>query len=251
MKYSKILILSLVALVLSSCGQINYGDSKEDQFAKALSNLWYHQKNDQWFTTQKVNTLQGGNWVVFKKSWRTGCALCTGGIQVRTYYEAIDLTGWNIGDSVEPYYVNKIDLNQDPSNSSNFIDPLTGNIFENTEDSPKDLESLAAEAELTKINSYKDLLVNDFGFSEIRANKVSKLVNNFHLLKMKRTLNGKDYDYLSNELIGIDFKSLKKAYEGYVKGDAEGLEVVLEKASDVNNVSPEAVQELMAEILLK
>ena len=54
----------------------------------------------------------------------------------------------------------------------------------------------------------------------------------------------------TNEILGFDYNTGKKALEKHIQGDGEDLEALMETAADKNDTTPEAVQEIMGEYLM-
>jgi hypothetical protein len=54
---------------------------------------------------------------------------------------------------------------------------------------------------------------------------------------------------MENGPLGIDYTASKMALENHIGGDSEGMEELLEKASEVNGITPEHVSELLIEFI--
>lgn len=106
----------------------------------------------------------------------------------------------------------------------------------------KDLEALGASIESAKIEDIKDNLYN-YGFSSERAEKLSRLLSSYRKIQNKRGLNERERNYFTNEVLGISFKEASEALVG------DGLDSLIEKASEKNETDPEAIKELIEEIM--
>ena len=106
----------------------------------------------------------------------------------------------------------------------------------------KDLEALGASIESVEIEEIKDNLYN-YGFSSERAEKLSRLLSSYKKIKNKRGLNERERNYFTNEVLGISFKEASEALVG------DGLDSLIEKASEKNEADPEAIKELIEEIM--
>lgn len=115
----------------------------------------------------------------------------------------------------------------------------------------KDLEKLAAIDERKVIDDKADTIEENFGLSAQRSQDVSRAIFHMNKIKNKRALSEKDYDVLTNKLLGFNYKKGKDALEKYLQGEATDLEDLLAKAADVNGTTPEHMTEIMGELFLK
>ena len=118
-------------------------------------------------------------------------------------------------------------------------------------ESYKDLEGMGAKKEFIEIENSAANFQSQFGLSEERSFEVAKIVNAYNKIGKKRALTTKDRNIFTHSLLGVDYKSSKKALESHIQGDENALTDILEKASDVNGISPEQVQELVGDYLLQ
>ena len=65
----------------------------------------------------------------------------------------------------------------------------------------------------------------------------------FRKIQNKRGLNERERNYFTNEVLGISFKEASEALVG------DGLDSLIEKASEKNETDPEAIKELIEEIM--
>jgi hypothetical protein len=116
--------------------------------------------------------------------------------------------------------------------------------------SVKDLEKIGAAREGFDIENYGDYLVETYGLSESRADKVSRLLVSKRKIGNMRTLNGREKDLLTNEILGFGYEVGKKALENYIAGEEDSLDDLVSTAADKNETTPEHIRELVGEIFL-
>jgi len=115
--------------------------------------------------------------------------------------------------------------------------------FEAGVESQKDLEGLGQKIESIGIDYLRDSLVAEYGLSNERALKVSRLATSYKRINSKRALNAREKDLFTKELIGLSFEEASKTLVD------EGYDALVEKASKINETSPEAIKVLINEIL--
>lgn len=117
-------------------------------------------------------------------------------------------------------------------------------------DQVKDLERLGYTKE-SLINEVASLEIEEtYGLSEERSLEVAKILNAFQKYKKKRALTDTERNIMTKKLLGIDFKTTKLALDEHIQGNPDKLQDVLEIAAEINNTSPEHIQELIGEYLL-
>lgn len=113
----------------------------------------------------------------------------------------------------------------------------------------KDLEKLGARIEEEDLE-YRSLeLALSYGLSQERSYEVAKMLNHMEKISSKRSLTHTEKDLVSKKLLGIDYTTSKLALENHIQGDSEGMEELLNKASEVNGITPEHVSELLTEFI--
>ncbi len=116
----------------------------------------------------------------------------------------------------------------------------------------KDLEKIAAINERQHRKNYEEHIIEAYGLSEGRATEVAKVVLGYKKLKAKRSLTKRDKDILTEKLLGFDYETGKDALAKVISGeDSEEIEDLFQKAADKNDIAPEHVKELIAEVFLK
>ena len=106
----------------------------------------------------------------------------------------------------------------------------------------KDLESMGALLENKSSKALGDVLVNNYGFSEERGQKIAKTFSTFKRIQKSRNLTEKDMNAFSNMILGSDYTSAKEAFTSLAEGDMESFDNLIEKAAAHNNVSPEGMK---------
>lgn len=115
----------------------------------------------------------------------------------------------------------------------------------------KDLEGMGADKEIIEVETSAENFQAQFGLSEERSFEVAKMVSAFNKVRSKRALTKNDRNIFTKSLLGVDYTSSKKALENHIQGEENALEDILKKASERNGISPEDVQEMVGEYLLK
>ena len=116
----------------------------------------------------------------------------------------------------------------------------------------KDLEKIAAIKESEHRRNYEDYIIENYGLSEGRANEVAKVVLGYKKLKSKRSLTKRDKNILTDKLLGFDYETGKNALAKVIAGEESNeIEELFKKAADKNNIEPEHVKELIAEVFLQ
>jgi len=114
----------------------------------------------------------------------------------------------------------------------------------------KDLEKLAAIDERKVIEEKAESIEENFGLSAGRSWDVSRAIFHMNKIKNKRALSEKDYNVLSNKLLGFNYKKGKDALEKHLQGEGSDLEDLLAGAAEVNGTTPEHMTEIMGELFL-
>lgn len=115
----------------------------------------------------------------------------------------------------------------------------------------KDLEGVGALMERESVASLSEKLVANYGLSTERAEKVAKLSSSYAKLATKRSLTDSEMNYYTQELMGMNYNEAQSAVEGTMQGDNTAYNRLIEKAAAKNGLSPEQVQSVMGDLLLK
>ncbi len=113
----------------------------------------------------------------------------------------------------------------------------------------KDLEMRGADREIAERSVIRDRMVTNFGLSYERAEEVSDLLYNYQKVQRKRSLTLRERNILTQGLLGIKYTTAKKALEDHIGGNSQSFDDLVEKAADINGITPEHVQDLISETL--
>ena len=136
-----------------------------------------------------------------------------------------------------PFHIRKLEGNLENGSIIGFE-----GTFENSWDTEKDLEKVGFKIEGVEIEKFEDNLIN-YGFSSERARYLGKLLFSYKKIKNKRELTIRERDLFTKEVLEITFKKASEILEN------DGYDVLINKASEVNGVGPEAVREVLNDVL--
>ncbi len=122
-------------------------------------------------------------------------------------------------------------------------------VFEQTEATMKDLEKAGALKEAWKTAKVSELLSAKYGLSEERSEKVAKMMSQWEKLSKQRQMTDADANVFSKEVLGVDITAAKDAFEGSAAGDNASLNNLIEKAAEVNGITPEHMNGLVSEMI--
>ena len=114
--------------------------------------------------------------------------------------------------------------------------------FDLATNSIKDLEKMGNQLEEIEITEMEDNLIS-YGLSNERAGDLGKMMVSYQKIKNKRALTNREKDLFTKELTGMSFK---KTSEMLVN---EGNDALVEKAGEVNGIDPEAVKEILNDLM--
>lgn len=115
----------------------------------------------------------------------------------------------------------------------------------------KDVELLGGREQIEIKGLIKESVMEKFGLSESRATEVSQLIFAFNHMRNKRSLTVKDYNLLSQKLLGFNYDVGKKALEEHIQGNPDELESLIDQASELNGVDPEDMKEIISDLFLE
>ena len=120
-------------------------------------------------------------------------------------------------------------------------------LFSETVGSLKDLELMGSRVEENNALDLGEKLSAQYGLSEERGLEVAKTVSIYNKLTSKRALTPREMDKFTNKLLGVNYKDAEK---GIKSGDQDEFNALMEKAADVNGTSPEAMTEIIKDMVL-
>lgn len=202
----------------------------------------------------KTDTEQDGEWIIVRTITTTGSSS----------YRAYDLRYYEQGKWIENYQQwSNSDPDSHPlgnwananiANGENMYEVVRGtnwcNVtntctiykFEDQAASNKDLEKLGSRVEAMEVAKIEETLI-DYGLSNEKSFKLGSLINSYSKIKTKRSLTSREKDVFTKELTGLKFK---EASEMLVN---DGYDALIEKAAMINEADPEAIKELINQIL--
>ncbi len=121
--------------------------------------------------------------------------------------------------------------------------------FEDVSVQTKDLEKIGAIQQELKVNGIADYLSLQFSLSEERAGTIAKLLSSWESLSKNRSLTDADADALSFEIFGNKINTIKDSFKKSLEGDSADWKVLIEKAAEVNDVSPEHMNKIIQNVI--
>jgi len=122
-------------------------------------------------------------------------------------------------------------------------------VFEQKEESFKDLEKLGALKAAYKTAKLGESLASNFGLSEERAQKVAKLVVEWDRTAKSRSLTDADANSFSKELLGVNINDATAAYKKLTEGDSSDYNSLIDVAAETNGTSPEHMNAIINDFL--
>lgn len=123
-------------------------------------------------------------------------------------------------------------------------------LLSETSQTNKDTLKRAAVVEQYLVVEMAKQVKVKFGLSAERSFKVAKASNHFRKFSSNRALTKEDTNAYASEIIGADFETIAKAYEGSMKGDFGAFQSVMEKAALKNGTSPEKMTEIVTKLFI-
>ena len=190
------------------------------------------------FRTVKINTYQGEGWLVLRNQ--------------EGWYRAINLDDYdkNQGSEWEFFQANQIKVVPSNRYHGSFSD-IYGNIYEEDSSYPKDLEKEGYFIEKINIKHISYTLSENFALSEKRSFEISKLIYHWEKIRNKRALNTKDFEQLSQSLLGLSYIELLNGMKKIEDGQFDRINKLIEKASVKNGIRPEDLKIILGGILVK
>lgn len=253
----------LLALVITACGGNNDSNnttkpvSKVDSFVSVLKQQIYVRDAKVVITTDQTKNKVFTVIEVYSSDDSTFG-------EYAIYNYAFDLSLYEIGDSYGDY-IYKYKDKYIPESSSYFDLPTVRErdgemyvsifrvdefLLDETEPSTKDLEKIGAFKEEFERAHISENLSAEFGLSEERSQKISRLVQNWSKVSDKRKMTSSDANLFVNEIIGTNIEDAEKAYKKHIEGNSNSFDNLIERAASANEISPEHMSELVNELLI-
>ncbi|MEK6625837.1 MAG: hypothetical protein AABY86_12750, partial [Bdellovibrionota bacterium] len=126
---------------------------------------------------------------------------------------------------------------------------LRGYALEEGSISSKDLELRGAIEESFVVGQMARQLVERFGLSEDRSQKVAKMATHWRKLQARELTRG-DADAFSEELLGVNMDQVRKAFQQQNDGNFADMKNLIKKAAEVNKTTPEHMAKIMGQLFL-
>lgn len=254
-----LLVILCMSTILVGCKK---GPTKAEDLAAMVTEFFQEELNeDARVEVLKAETAQGGQWVLFRSVVPDG-----NGNDVGQLF-AIDLTNYEVGmtylDLVALFEAGMMtqilvepSINIDGSPTGYFINSTEfsfgGNdfdagtvVFEQSEIAQKDLEKIGGVLEQRKINQLSKTFVERFGLSEARGMEIAKVTYAFNQIQNQRAVTEADANEFTLEVLGVEMSKMNKAIQESLEGNDSGLDSLIKKAADQNEISPEHMREII------
>ncbi len=260
----KILLVFLILGTLFSCGgspdkgkaiDESLLSEKQRSFLTELNqNLGGQHKSSG--IVVKIDTEMGGEWIVIEHFVRGDTVINPTKSKFVAYnladYETGNYDIWSNNVVYSNYKLGEI-INLEDIGSNRYEGKYgsycgigefscTTVTFEDSTSFHKDLEKIGSKIEEVEIKTLKNNLTN-YGFSVEKTSSLAKLMISYKKIKSNRALNSREKDMFTKELTGLSFD---KATSVLVE---QGYDALVEKASVINGADPEAIKELLNEII--
>jgi len=123
-------------------------------------------------------------------------------------------------------------------------------LLSETENTSKDTLKKAAVIEQYLVIEMAKQVKSKFGLSDERSLKIAKASNHFRKYASTRAFTAEDTNAYAEEIIGVNFKAVEKAYTQSIKGDVSELKSVIEKAAAKNGISTEKMSGIVTKLFL-
>jgi hypothetical protein len=225
-------VLTLSFLILVGC----HSYSKYDYAREFVDNLNYESGKLDDFELDKTYTLQGSGWIIVEDKYGDDYA-----IDIYSY--------------VRDSYLYDLDYFDDYAIEVHSVglglwEDYYGNLYEQGNESGKDLEKIAAQLENIKLEAVGEGISAKYGLSLDRGLKLAKIASNWKKASKTRTMTDADTDSLSQELFGFDLGQGIKAFEEYNRGDSTNFDELIKKAAQTNGITPEHINRIFKEYVL-
>ena len=126
-----------------------------------------------------------------------------------------------------------------------------GLIFEEATPTSKDLEKLAAFQESFRIGRASKAISSLYGLSEERSFQLSKTVFSWKKVSNQRAMTKRDLDHLTVEFAGVKASEIVESFKDLAKGDEARFNNLIERAAEVNEISPESIKTMIQDAFMR
>lgn len=123
-----------------------------------------------------------------------------------------------------------------------YRDRRSGFVFEKIQESPKDLEKMAAMKEAAEVSQAAETLQVDFGLSAERSQEIAQLTKEWQKAGGKN-LSVAEQDAFAAEVLGFTISDAMASFKGE---SSVTLDELIEKAALTNGTSPEHMKEIVS-----
>ena len=123
----------------------------------------------------------------------------------------------------------------------------SGFKFNKNEQATKDLATVATLTAEKKSITLALHLESSYGLSSSRAKEVGSLLTHFKSVSERRSITADDYEYMTQELLGTDYKSYLEAKVGKANGESAAFENLVQRAASHNKISAEGMRSILQE----
>ncbi len=114
----------------------------------------------------------------------------------------------------------------------------------------KDTLKRAAVVEQYLVLEMAQQVKGKFGLSAERSLKIAKAANHFRKFATTRALTADDTNAYAEEIIGVNFQSIERAFDSTRRGNLSDLSSIMETAAEKNGVSPEKMTEIVTQLFI-
>lgn len=160
----------------------------------------------------------------------------------RFFYDLDVVPGYSYYDSYYSYTC-ECYLERLVSVPTKYRDRRSGFVFEKIQESPKDLEKLAALKEAAEVTQTAETLQVDFGLSAERSQEIAQLTKEWQKAGGK-DLSVAEQDAFAAEVLGFTISEAMASFKGE---SSVTIDELIEKAALTNGTSPEHMKEIVSQ----
>lgn len=226
-----LVLLVCLSLTLVACGE------RKDMFKELMRYI------------NEINSIAVEGEIVKKKADQKGyfvVHLTTASGHSEIY--AINYADWKKGTVMTEAWLMEAFINGDfvavTDNGNGTYTGTDGRLYEISSAGSKDLEKIAGIQEAVQVSSLATQFAGNYGLSEERSFQIAKTVAAFNKVAQTRSMTAQDANHFTQEVMGVDFSELADAATG--EGD---LNYLIEKAAQINGVSPEHMEQIVGDLI--
>lgn len=132
---------------------------------------------------------------------------------------------------------------------NSYYEDRWGNLYQESSMTPKDLETVGAFMENIRVQEIGNAMAENYGLSESRGLEIARLAMEWQQVSKSRSLTDKDANAFSEKILGFNLTTAKDAYKKSLQGSEKGFQELINKAAEVNNTTPEHMNELISSFI--